>query len=144
MSSCNIRASPIQPHGSKNHFAHQTFKQLHSQATENSKHDSAVHHLHREKIKNYTVHPNNSTSYIGGGKHDTCHVTCPLTNKNHSIKCKAGKKIISTYKKHLSSKKKENNCSFTKIKNPATNRYVSIYGKIGRNIINNYKKLLDG
>jgi hypothetical protein len=134
MPSCNLRPPPVHPHGSQNHYAHQTFKQLHSQAIENSKHDNAVHHLHREKVKNYTVHPNNITSYMGGCKH----IECPLTNKNHSINSKAGKQIISTYKKHLLSKK-EKNCSFTTIKNPATNRYVSIYGKIGRNIINNYK-----
>ena len=135
MPSCNIKPAQVNPHGSKNHYSHLTSKQLHSQAIENSSYDNQVISLERKSAKNFTVHPNNSTNYIGGSKH----IECPLTNKNHSIQSKTGKQIISTYKKHLSSNKKENNCSFTKIKNPKTNRYVSIYGKIGRNIISNYK-----
>lgn len=136
MSSCNIRSVPVQPHGSKSHYTYHTVNQLHSQLKHDSIFDNKVHNVGRETKPNHAVRPrSNQTTYTGGGKH----ITCPLTNKNHSINSKVGKQIISTYKKHLLSTKKEKNCSFTTIKNPATNRYVSIYGKIGRNIINNYK-----
>jgi len=136
MSSCNrIRIPvPVIPHGSENHYTHYKVNQHLSQARENSKLDNQVHKVGQETSKNYAVHPlNNQTTHTGGNKH----IQCPITNKNHRVNSKGGKQIISTYKKHLLSKK-EKNCSFTKIKNPATNRYVSIYGKIGRNIISNY------
>ena len=134
MSSCTPKPAQVFPHGSHNHYANLTSKQHLSQALENSKLDDQVIKLGRSSQTNYTIHPNSITNYTGGAKH----IECPITNKKHSIHSKAGKQIIYTYKKHLSSKN-ENKCSFTKIKNPLTNRYVSIYGKIGRSIIKNYK-----
>jgi len=134
MLSCNRTPSPVIPHGSDDHYAHHKVKQLHSQLKHDSIFDNKVHNVGRETKLNHAVRPlNNQTTHTGGNKH----IQCPITNKNHRVNSKGGKQIISTYKKHLLSKK-EKNCSFTKIKNPATNRYVSIYGKIGRNIISNY------
>lgn len=134
MLSCNRTPAPVIPHGSDDHYAHHNVKQLHSQLKHNSIFDNKVHNVGRETKLNHAVRRlSNQTTHTGGNKH----IQCPITNKNHRVNSKGGKQIISTYKKHLLSKK-EKNCSFTKIKNPATNRYVSIYGKIGRNIISNY------
>ena len=133
MSTCTKVHAPVKPHGTDNHHMNHTSKQILAQTQHNSTYDHEVHELCRNEVTNYTIHPSNTTSYVGGSKH----ILCPLTNKKYNILSRNGKKIINTYNKHLNSKEK-NSCAFSKIKNPRTNRNVSIYGRLGRKIINNY------